>query len=1435
MKKLRLFFMMALAVLFTGMAFAQATNQNPVVKAISVEDKGVGGEALSTGIYKNASALWTKTLSGNVTTTYWETPKTLRYTYQALDDAGTTVIPSPIVDEEGEQTGTAESIVKYETLMAFAGVIPTQQQLVMDKLFPNNLYRVMVEVFEPDEDNEEVPARGATIYTSEWKYFISAPAQLQPGKLLWNAAFPVEYLDEDAQADVTGVLSWKFDEFDQSLSKHTEIPNVVGHVKLTENDVQVVNSESTAEPPMTFTYEMGIVVGEKHYVLTAWATYEYDKKELRYNADGTGYAYKDGTKGTVEQAVPEKEYTFGGSTILPVNIHVGVLETAGKKYTTVNVVGLPTGINKTQGQIDVTFDNGKTWKTYGANMSPDSKLAQFPILNNDEKEFKFKIRFWTLGENNEFVYFTTPDYDSATPQLGTVHMGGVLTDLDLTDKYLLWGANHPAYVLPLTALPGVEETTGLNINFEMFYKRHIEGQTEEEDLAATGRRIPGVVSEDKSTVTFTIPIPAGGNSGAQMESWYRFMQITAVDENEAYLNQLKKTWNFYTSEACVVESDPADLFQVNSTYSCGNLIFDGEITARNPKTGERLMDPDTPAEYAKLHYYDWAWTPGAAPIIDAIGIEHKDTVTFITVKDGADKKEFYTSKIAYAAPTKYNNGQTIEQLFVYEGAPMTKTEGAYDFTTAYYKRTIANPTADVATYDNYTEAWWGEQYVTDYLANLTEGQKPTGEYGPYTFALVAKGEVEEGWTVETECGFTMASRRGKINLGSEGTPWDLNEYNAVPVYKAVPTDQLNVPTVEPQYIIYNIFNNIYDADKAWTGPCDFTIHATLTEVLEEGATPNPDDPWTTDDVTGHVTELGEVVLDNKQAFVKVPAGKPYTVEGYMLYTPTRYTKLDVTDNNYTPGTPEEGPVVKVTFKLTFTVDEEFDINQNVEPTVKYWIVEEDADGNGQVQARIYDMAKNPNQIYVQLISNPLYPAGVKPVSEGWVPAVKETVDGVETVKERGYYSFVFTVDNVVATDKILRQYNFGYTCAFTDGTNYGPATHVSKNSTTWAPIFTPDPYITFEKHAPLSVSSEDGYVAEKTVGPWKGELTAFSNELKNFFAFTDQELPTGFENWPDFWGNPEVAWNLVYNLQPQVSATAMRGVTKKVEKNYAPTVRLDDSTHEVEFGYADDPAYVPVKKTVRYEFFNDVQFKAADAKYTATFNAANLKRTVMVPFNATTEATVQKFQSITLDEAAKQVNFVFAAKLDTNGDPDNALTHTYPYIVKAAAKGDVEFVGTDVTIYKSTEKPNTFGVKLEENGTVVMEAEMWGYFKPTWNQDIVVANEDYDFYRYSNGILQIPEKGADGNAVAWGGAPQAWQPNWKGVNAFECAFSFWKNKNYQSEYAISIRDAEDGDATMIQSINVVTESNELFDLMGRKVVEPVKGQIYIQNGKKILF
>ena len=118
---------------------------------------------------------------------------------------------------------------------------------------------------------------------------------------------------------------------------------------------------------------------------------------------------------------------------------------------------------------------------------------------------------------------------------------------------------------------------------------------------------------------------------------------------------------------------------------------------------------------------------------------------------------------------------------------------------------------------------------------------------------------------------------------------------------------------------------------------------------------------------------------------------------------------------------------------------------------------------------------------------------------------------------------------------------------------------------------------------------------------------------------------------------------------------------------------------------------------------------------------------------------------------------------------------------------------------------------------------------------MLAKNEFY--YRYSPkqkifGELQKPSV-ADPTVDDYG---NAYSPTYNAVKCFEC-YLYYMDLGYgNAGYSISIRfDDEDDDATMIQNVNVETESSELFDVMGRKVVEPVKGQIYIQNGKKVLF
>ena len=47
---------------------------------------------------------------------------------------------------------------------------------------------------------------------------------------------------------------------------------------------------------------------------------------------------------------------------------------------------------------------------------------------------------------------------------------------------------------------------------------------------------------------------------------------------------------------------------------------------------------------------------------------------------------------------------------------------------------------------------------------------------------------------------------------------------------------------------------------------------------------------------------------------------------------------------------------------------------------------------------------------------------------------------------------------------------------------------------------------------------------------------------------------------------------------------------------------------------------------------------------------------------------------------------------------------------------------------------------------------------------------------------------------------------------------------------------EDSEATAIEEVGAAdAEENVIFDLMGHRVAAPAKGQIYIVNGKKVLF
>ena len=73
------------------------------------------------------------------------------------------------------------------------------------------------------------------------------------------------------------------------------------------------------------------------------------------------------------------------------------------------------------------------------------------------------------------------------------------------------------------------------------------------------------------------------------------------------------------------------------------------------------------------------------------------------------------------------------------------------------------------------------------------------------------------------------------------------------------------------------------------------------------------------------------------------------------------------------------------------------------------------------------------------------------------------------------------------------------------------------------------------------------------------------------------------------------------------------------------------------------------------------------------------------------------------------------------------------------------------------------------------------------------------------------------------------------ATVYVCPKSFvFDGKTYAESLNYTYEVAGSGTATSIESINVENNNVELFDLQGRRVIAPVKGNLYIQNGKKVM-
>jgi len=1449
--------MMAFAVLFTGWAFAQDNHEGQPVEEPTVPvyditlDGSDDGEAYTTGIYKGTYANWTLEAMGGAS--YFDTPKTMVVEYIALNDDGSVA------------TGDfAQDVTKEYEVVTMDGEVPVRIQFLMDSLFPNTLYKVKVTI----EDHE-----------SDWMYFISLPASLEPGTIVWNFAdydenadpIEYEYLDATNQAENNGgKIKWQFSEFKHSFSPKTIVPDVTGHVEVYEDDNRVQTRERTTDP---FTersaYQMQ---AGSWYQVKAYGTYKYNVKVLK-ETDANGYALSPDVQPYAEVTNEQKEVKsdvvttmkkqWMGSGLNPNNIHVGpIMEGDEQVATLVAMNHLPADApDFVMGTLFYKTADMTAFDQVLVNLWPNSNIAEFVVPVAEDFDFYIILVTKVSGNKPNLVEMRKKD---GSQIIAHCTMGGA-NAFDLTDRPLLWGAGQPAYMLPVT-----ENDPSVNRQHYVLEFKRAGGQNSHTVYGA-----PASINEldEEGNVVSTTNFAKFDltTTTAALDETTEFEYVKVSVNSHSYLEALKENWQYYTSEgahivdlATLIPFNPLNQEEMNNLADilCEGAVFSGNVTPIDPRVGKNdapLMSVTDPTKPAPLYFFDWAWTPKTAPVIGKIMIEHKDYVKHYTCEtmtewtDTEDEVEF-ESKISYKLPTLYNNAQDITQLTVREYG---KDANVRAWNDKYYNETIV-PAEDLdGELHEYTGDWGKKFYAID--PNL---------YGPMSLYTGVVGEVPEAAVVKyAGKGFTMASREGWVQLGSllyavdeDGNPVKDENGNLVaaldengneqdvpgwiedktqPMFIEKPSLVNSVLTTFPQFVVNNIYNWNRVIPEGETNPlktgecgqCDVTIWAKMTRTSpitaeEQAAADEEHRPirteWVAKPAYGHMDEMGQVLLINDLVFAEVDYDAEYLLEGYMVYTPQRFTDAS-RGLSYTPaaGQPEVGPIVKVPFSYVYKSTPK---TPNIAPSkngVTYWIVsdKDEATDDHFVEVRIYDPDGKAGQIggtntlklIAELIPNDNMPA---PITGKWVDA---------TTTEKGYYSFLFEVEKD-GTGDIRETYRYDYKLYY----KQGDLTSNVKMFYGDEGINTPSPWLNYVKHDPAVAPD---YAPAEKIGAYEDELWPYCRTLKNFFAITEDYLPTKFENYMEYFGIDE-AKNLVFNFEMPVveqhpSAPGRRAseITTVVEK-YALVVRLDDKVN-------DDLGADGYKQNV---YFNDVNFKAQSAKYTATFKYAN--RSLVMPFNADAPegAKVTCYEDSYMNEAGDEVIFRFTQK-KTLGVIDNTITANRPYIIKAKA-GDVVFAGEEVAIGLSSDN-TTADLSLRIGEELIKCATMTGLYEYKYNGQIVpadVAKNEF-YYRYSPkqkifGELQKPSV-ADPTVDDYG---NAYSPTYNAVKCFEC-YLYYMDLGYgNAGYSISIRfDDEDDDATMIQNVNVETESSELFDVMGRKVVEPVKGQIYIQNGKKVLF
>ena len=281
---------------------------------------------------------------------------------------------------------------------------------------------------------------------------------------------------------------------------------------------------------------------------------------------------------------------------------------------------------------------------------------------------------------------------------------------------------------------------------------------------------------------------------------------------------------------------------------------------------------------------------------------------------------------------------------------------------------------------------------------------------------------------------------------------------------------------------------------------------------------------------------------------------------------------------------------------------------------------------------------------------------------------------------------------------------------------------------------------------------------------------------------------------------------------------------------YYYPVQNADGTYGVEKRYVDEMTIVDGSYAT--EFKNEKEQTVGTLTYERTLNANNIWLPLFVPFEIPVSYLNDRgYEVATFYDV--HFSILEGGVVDLTSVPDihlikingGTLKANYPYVIRAKSDASLDLVITleDVTLY-STAKSK---LNVVESSTTTTRFEFAGtYVRATGEQ--LTGDANVPFY-------VITKKGE---------MAQFADPSSR-LSPFRVYMTIWNkdgshvilNGNPAASIAMRVigEENEDGTTSIYDVYENVDSNGMIFDLQGRRVLEPQKGGMYIIDGKKVIY